>query len=145
MAKKSKNDALVAQLLEKVEEKKAQIEKIKNPDYKTNLSLPMSFYGSNTRLNLNIASGEQLFSLLAYFEGMIKNISTFTKYNLEFKNDFYGFTLQEWRNDLILKIKQSQSQNQVTELRTIERTLNKLLSEDAKTNIELDKIAELLK
>ena len=141
MAKK--NDALVGQLLKKVEEKKAQIKKIKNPSFKTNLSLPLD--GTNNRINLNVASPELLFSILVELETRLdKSQVVAEKYDLVFDNSWRGFTIEDWRDDVVLKIKQSQAQRQVTELRTIEKKLEGLMSEDKRTNLELEKLSELL-
>jgi hypothetical protein len=141
MAKK--NDALVGQLLKKVEEKKAQIKKIKHPSFKTNLSLPVD--GTTSRINLNVATPELLFSILVTLETRIeKSLGVAAKYDLVFDNTWHGFTLEDWRDDVVLKIKQSQAQRQVTELRTIEKKLGGLMSEDKRTNLELEKLSELL-
>ena len=142
MAKK--NDALVGQLLKRVDEKKAQIKKIKNPSFKTNLSLPID--GTTTRINLNVASPELLFSILVTLETRIeKSQIVAEKHDVVFDNAWHGFTLEDWRDDVVLKIKQSQAQRQVVELRTIEKKLEGLMSEDKRTNIELEKLEDLLK
>lgn len=141
MAKK--NDVLVTQLLKKVEEKKVQIKKIKNPSFKTNLSLPID--GTNSRINLNVASIELLFEILVTLEMRIEKSQVVAdKYDLLFDNKWHGFKLEDWRDDVVLKIKQSQAQRQVTELKEIERKLESLMSEDVKTNIELEKLSNLL-
>jgi len=141
MAKK--NDALVGQLLKKVEEKKAQIQKIKNPSFKTNLSLPID--GTSTRINLNVASPELLFRILVDLETRIeKSSGVAEKYDLVFDNAWHGFTLEDWRDDVVLKIRQNQAQRQVNELREVEKKLNSLMSEDKRTNLELEKLSELL-
>jgi hypothetical protein len=111
MAKK--NDALVGQLLKKVEEKKAQIKKIKHPSFKTNLSLPVD--GTTSRINLNVATPELLFSILVTLETRIeKSLGVAAKYDLVFDNTWHGFTLEDWRDDVVLKIKQSQAQRLFT-------------------------------
>ena len=141
MAKK--NDALVEQLLKKVEEKKAQIQKIKNPSFKTNLSLPVD--GTTTRINLNVASPELLFRILVDLETRIeKSDSVAKKYDVVFDNAWHGYTLEDWRDDVVLKIRQSQAQRQVNELREVEKKLNSLMSEDKRTNMELEKLSTLL-
>ena len=141
MAKK--NDELVGKLLKKVEEKKVQIKKIKNPSFKTNLSLPMD--GTNSRINLNVASPELLFRILVDLETRIENSDgVATKYDLVFDNAWHGFTLEDWRDDVVLKIKQSQAQRQVAELRLIEKKLEGLMSEDKRTNMELENLSKLL-
>jgi len=142
MAKK--NDALVEQLLKKVEEKKAQIKKIKNPSFKTNLSLPID--GTAIRINLNAAAApELLFKILVDLETRIeKSEGVAKKYDLVFDNAWYGYTLEDWRDDVVLKIKQSQAQCQVNELREVEKKLNSLMSEDKRTNMELENLSKLL-
>lgn len=141
MAKK--NDVLVDQLLAKVEEKKAQIKKIKHPSFKTNLSLPID--GTSSRINLNVATPELLFSILVSLEERIeKSQIVADKYDLTFDNKWHGFTLEDWRDDVVLKIKQSQAQRQVSELKLIETKLEGLMSEDKKRNIELKNLSNLL-
>jgi len=141
MAKK--NDALVGRLLRKVEEKKDQIRKIKNPSFKTNLSLPMDC--TTSRINLNVASPEFLFKILVDLETRIeKSDKIAEKYDLKFDNKWHGFDLEDWRDDVVLKIRQNQAQLKVAELRVIEKKLEGLMSEDKRTNIELEKLSNLL-
>ena len=141
MAKK--NDNLVVELLKKVEEKKAQIKKIKNPDFKTNLSLPID--GTNTRVNLNVANLELLFRILVDLETRVEmSESVSKKYDVVFENAWHGYTLEDWRDDVVLKIRQKQAQRQVDELKVVETKLNGLMSEDKRTNLELEKLSTLL-
>ncbi len=144
MAKKT-NDALVSQLLQKVAEKKAQIDKIKNPEFKTNLSFPMDIFGTSNRINLNVASPEILFSLLVYINTILDNAKgTAVEYGIGFDYKWFGFQLDDWRDDIVLKIKQNQCHKQVKELREIEAKLKSLMSEEHKTNLELENIKSLL-
>jgi predicted AAA+ superfamily ATPase len=66
------------------------------------------------------------------------------KYGITYGKDWYGFKLEDWRDDIVLKIKQKQCQTQVAELKTIERQLNDLVSEDRKKDIALQNISKLL-
>ena len=141
MAKK--NDNLVVELLKKVEEKKAQIKKIKNPNFKTNLSLPID--GTTTRVNLNVANLELLFRILVDLETRVEMSETVSKkYDVVFENAWHGFTLEDWRDDVVMKIRQKQAQRQVDELKIVETKLNGLMSEDKRTNLELEKLSTLL-
>ena len=141
MAKK--NDNLVVELLKKVEEKKAQIKKIKHPDFKTNLSLPID--GTNTRVNLNVANLELLFRILVDLETRVEmSESVSKKYDVVFENAWHGYTLEDWRDDVVMKIRQKQAQRQVDELKVVESKLNSLMSEDKRTNMELEKLSTLL-
>jgi DNA repair exonuclease SbcCD ATPase subunit len=144
MAKKTKDD-LIQELLLKVEEKKKQIDRIKNPVFKTNLSFNVEMFGIASRVNLNVASEEILFSLLTYLNLLIDNRDVVNeKYGISCGKDWYGFKLEEWRDDIVLKIKQKQCQTQVAELKSIEAKLQSLISEDKKKDIELENISKLL-
>ena len=144
MAKTKEKDLLIDQLLAKVEEKKKQIEKIKNPVFKTNLSFNMEMFGNSTRVNLNVASEETLLSLLVYLDFMLERIPTAIKHNIIVTHAWYGFTMEDWRDDIVLKIRQKQSQTQVSELKVIQGKLNDLISEDRKKDIELANLKNLL-
>ena len=145
MAKTKEKDALIALLLAKVDEKKKQIEKIKNPVFKTNLSFNFEMFGVTSRLNLNVASEETLFSLLTYLDMMISNKEVVNgKYGIKYGKNWHGFALEDWRDDIVLKIKQKQCQLQVSELKSIETKLNSLISEDKKKDIELEYLKTLL-
>jgi hypothetical protein len=145
MAKTKEKDALIDQLLAKVAEKKQQIEKIRNPVFKTNLSFSMEVFGSSNRINLNVASEETLFSLLVYLESMIDRVNVLAgKHGVTYSQQFNGFKLTDWYDDIVLKIKQKQSQTQVAELKSIETKLNSLISEDKKKDIELENLKNLL-
>jgi hypothetical protein len=145
MAKTKEKDLLIDQLLAKVEEKKKQIEKIKNPVFKTNLSFSMEVFGSSNRINLNVATEETLFSLLVYLESMIDRVNDIAaRNNVTYHEQFNGYKLTDWYDDIILKIKQKQSQTQVSELKAIETKLNSLISEDKKKDIELQNLSKLL-
>jgi len=130
MGEKNKDD-LIQELLLKVEEKKEQIKKIKNPMFKTNLSFNFDMFGVTSRLNLNVASEEALFSILTYLDMMIERKAVVDgKYGIKFGKDWYGFKLEDWRDDIVLKIRQRQAQIQVSELRLIEKKFQGKIQKD---------------
>lgn len=133
-------DKLIEELLVIVENKKAEIERIKNPQFKTNLSLT-SPYNESVRININVASEETLLSLLYIFERMVLDNGVVPgKYGVPCIEDWYGFKLEDWRSDLVLKIKQRSSQKQIKDLKEKEEKLNSLISERKKKEIELDNL-----
>jgi len=142
----TERDQLINQLLKKVEEKKAEVEKIKNPVFKTNLSVINPLFGDgNTRINLNVASEEVLFSLLYSFDFIIeKNKTIMSDHGINGLSEWHGFKWDEWSNDIVLKIKQKNSQKQIKELREMEDKLNSLMSEDQKRDIELEALKNTL-
>lgn len=142
----TERDLLIDQLLVKVEEKKAEIERIKNPVYKTNLSASNPLIGDGAvRINLNVASEEALLSLLYSFEFLIeKNKTIPSKYGIGGITEWNGFKLEEWRDDIVLKIRQKNSQKQIKELKEMEAKLNNLMSEDKKKDRELEALKSSL-
>jgi hypothetical protein len=145
MAKTKEKDALIDQLLAKVAEKKQQIEKIKNPVFKTNLSFPMEMFGNSNRINLNVVSIEVLLSLVQYLDNLLGDTMRLeAQYDVKFPNQWYGFPIEDWLSDIVLTIKKRQSQTQVAELKAIETKLNSLISEDKKKDIELANLKDLL-
>ena len=142
-------DELIDELLLKVEEKKAEIERIKNPVFITNLSLPADFLGISggplNRVNLNVASENTLVSILVWLENMIQNNSLVgEKYSINGISEWFGFKLEDWRDDVVLKIKQNQSNKQIRELKEIEGTLKTLMSDDKKKVIQLQELMSKL-
>ena len=137
-------DKLIDELLLIVENKKAEIERIKNPVFKTNLSLT-SPANESIRINLNVAPEETLFSLLCTVDTWIeKNKTVPQKYGISGIDSWYGFRLEEWRDDLVLKIKQKSAQKQIKDLKEKEEKLNSLISERKKKENELNSLkAEL--
>lgn len=142
----TERDQLIDQLLIKVEEKKAEVEKIKNPVFKTNLSASNPLIGDGAiRINLNVASEEALLSLLYSFEFLIEqNKKVPSKYGISGITEWNGFKLEDWRDDIVLKIKQKNSQKQIKELKEMEAKLNSLMSEDKKKDLELEALKNSL-
>lgn len=133
-------DKLIEDLLVIVEQKKAEIERIKNPVFKTNLSF-ISPNNETVRINLNVAPEETLFSLLCSVDGLIeKNKALPHKYGISGIDLWYGFKLEDWRDDFVLKIKQKTAQKQIKDLKEKEEKLNSLISERKKKELELESL-----
>lgn len=139
-------DKLIDELLLIVEKKKAEIERIKNPVFKTNLSTSNPFMGDGgVRTNLNVASEETLTTLLFSFDFLIdRNKNLPESYGISGIHSWGGFKLEDWRDDILLKIKQKSAQNQIKDLREKEEKLNSLISERKKKENQLNSLkAEL--
>ena len=142
--KKTNKDDVIDALLLKVEQKKKEVEQIKNPVFKTNLSFPIDSY-SGTRNNLNVATEEFLVSTLIWLDTMIeKNKIVSEKYHISGIQKWYGFPLEDWRDDVILKIRQKQAMEQNKQLKDIEAKLNNLMSEKRKKDLELEGLISIL-
>ena len=133
-------DKLIDELLLVVENKKAEIERIKNPVFKTNLSFTTPNY-EGVRINLNVAPEETLIYLLCTVDTLIEqNKKIPEKYGVPSIKEWYGFKLEDWRDDLVLKIKQKSAQKQIKDLKEKEEKLNSLISERKKKELELQSL-----
>lgn len=133
----SKNDDRILELKKQVENKKKEIAK-KNVKFVPETNLIIEINGQKT--NINVLSEKDLNSLL-----VILNMYRMSSADLEM-NDFEisGYKVDQWMNDVRAKINMKTLKNEEAELKRLEEKLDKLLSEDKKTELELDSIAALL-
>lgn len=133
----SKNDDRILELKKQVENKKKEIAK-KNVKFVPETNLVIEINGIKT--NINVLNEKDLKSLL-----VILNMYRMSSADLEM-NDFEisGYKVDEWMNDVRAKINMKTLKNEEAELKRLEEKLDKLLSEDKKTELELDSIAALL-
>jgi len=141
------NDVIIDGLLKKVEEKRSQVEVIKNPKFKTNMSLCFDItkgIGKET-YNIHMLDENSLLLFLSRIDLMFNSIvDTCLIYELENNFTLHGYELSDWRDDVLLKLRISQSNRKLKELKQIESKLNGLMSSDKKESIELSKLAKLL-
>lgn len=133
----SKNDDRILELKKQVENKKKEIAK-KNIKFVPETNLIIEINGQ--KMNINVLSEKDLKSLL-----VILNMYRMSAADLEM-NDFEisGYKVDQWINDAKAKINMKTLKNEEAELKRLEEKLDKLLSEDKKTELELDSIAALL-
>lgn len=102
----------------------------------TNCSLELD----GERHNLHIQNANKLTWLLIKlncYQMSIKDLKL-GKYEIS------GYPVGDWINDIKMKLRIIAQKNEEDNLKVLENKLNKLLSEDKKTELELDSIAELL-
>ena len=133
----SKNDDRILELKKQVENKKKEIAK-KNVKFVPETNLVIEINGIKT--NINVLNEKDLKSLL-----VILNMYRMSAIDLKM-NDFEisGYKVDQWMNDVKSKINMKTLKNEEAELKRLEEKLDKLLSEDKKTELELDSIATLL-
>ena len=133
----SKNDDRILELKKRVENKKKEIAK-KNVKFIPETNLIIEINGQKT--NINVLSENDLKSLL-----VILNMYRMSSADLEMNDyEISGYKVDEWMNDVRAKINMKTLKNEEAELKSLEEKLDKLLSEDKKTELELDSIAALL-
>lgn len=136
-------DEIIEDLLKVVEEKKDKIKKIKNFKFKTSLSFTFGMNTSESR-NLNTVTTEELYRILLFITDLIEKNEEFKDLGLDGLKDWYGYSLNDWKEDVILKIKQKEINNEVSKLKVIESKLNSLISEDKRKELELKEIIKSL-
>ena len=133
----SKNDERVLQLKKQVENKKKELADKKCKFVpETNLILEIN----GDRVNLNVLNENQLKNILVQL-----NMYRLSVADLKM-DDFVvsGYTVDQWMNDVRDKLGEKELKREENELKSLEAKLDKLLSEDKKTELELDSIAALL-
>ena len=137
MAKK--NDERVLKYKEEIAELEERLEK----DAKKSRFVPVtncSIRIGGTGYNLNVLNKKELTGLLVEI-----NMYRLSELDLGVKMELCGYTTDQWMTDIkaklsILEIKEKQEM-----LKRKKKELDKLLSDEKRTELELDAIGELLK
>lgn len=134
----NKNDDRILELKKQIEAKKKAIsEKKVRFIPETNCVLNMD--GMN--INLNVCSDEALVLLLIRLNSYLMSAV-----NLEMSDfEISGYSVTDWIKDIKSKLEVSSLKKEEIDLKKMESKLDKLLSDDKKTEIEIDEIANLLK
>lgn len=134
----SKNDDRILELKSQIELKKKELSKKKvkfSPE--TNCILELD----GEKYNLNVCADEVLINLLIKL-----NMYLMSANNLGITHpNFSGYSIDLWMADIKSKLAVSELRKEEVSLRAMESKLDKLLSDDKKTELEIDEIASLLK
>lgn len=134
----SKNDDRILELKKQIEDKRKAISEKKIrfvPE--TNCILNMD----GLTLNLNVLSESALFFLMVRLNSYRMSAADL---GLD-KFEISGYDLNDWITDVKARLEVIATKREENNLKAMETKLDKLLSEDKKTELELDSIAELLK
>lgn len=133
-----KNDDKILELKKQIEEKKKYLSERKirfSPE--TNCVLDLE----GNKYNLNVLDDGSLMFLMLKL-----NLYNMSADNLEMPHPILsGYSVDLWINDIKSKIAVSGMKREETDLKRMELKLDKLLSDDKKTELEIDEIASLLK
>lgn len=133
------NDKRIVQLKEAIVKKKEELGKVQKFIPFTNCSL--SFRGNLINIHtLNLITAQDLLIEL--------NTIRLSVNDLGIKIEDYklgNYNLLEWMSDIKAKMDVLKVKDEEVKLREMERTLDKLMSEAKRTELELDSIAEMLK
>ena len=131
----SKNDERVLQLKKIINEKKAELKAIKKFTPITNCVIGLD----NQNYNLNVLQLDDLKLLLVKL-----NMYLLSANDLDVELVISGYNIEDWMSDIKSKIEIFEYKKKESELKVLEAKLDKMLSDEKKTELELDEIAALL-
>lgn len=134
----SKNDDRILELKKQIEDKRKAISEKKIrfvPE--TNCVLNMD----GITINLNVYSDDALVLLLIRLNSYLMSAVDLGMPDFEIS----GYSVTDWIKDIKSKLEVSSLKKEETDLKKMESKLDKLLSNDKKTEIEIDEIASLLR
>lgn len=140
----SQNDAKIKALLDTISVKKQNLGVKPRISYKTN---GVFKYENNDFFNLNtVTDPQKLVEALSYllikqnFNDVAANFLSVPTKVLQWN----GYTLDEWQDDFKTRLSLVSWEAKKRELEAAEAKLKKLVSEDTRTAMEIDEIANLL-
>ena len=149
MSDTTKVDAMVLELLKRVEEKKQQIGNAERPSWITNCSFGFN-PETNTRINIQVVRDmAELVSIHAFLSNKYENFKAsledlgLTEKEVPFK--WLNFSYEEWVADIETRLSQIQIKTKKEELTKLETRVNALVSPDQRRAIELEKLVQELK
>lgn len=135
----SKNDDRILVLKNQIDEKKKELGK--QPRFSPVTTCMFTYNGN--RINIHtLTSVKDINAMLVYF-----NIYAMSAESLGINCEdvvFDGFSILEWMEDLNAKKSVVEYTAKKAQLTALEKKLDKLLSDDKKTELEIDAIADLL-
>lgn len=132
----SKNDDRILELKEKIEEKKQELSG-KNTKFVPVTNCIIELDGMTN--NLHTCDSDKLALLLVKLNLYKKEAE-----NLDIDFVISGYSIDDWITDIKNKFDIIKTKAEIYNLKTMESKLDELLSEDKKTELEIDDIAALL-
>lgn len=134
----TKNDEMILQLKKKVEEQKAELAKLPRTLQSETSTV---FRQDAENLNLRVMSIEQLKLLKVKLHTYIMAAA-----DLEIGIDevvISGFSIDKWMHDIDMQISVLTRTEKEKKLKETEATLNRMLSDDKRTELELQELAKM--
>lgn len=132
------NDSKILELKKQIEEKKSKIDKSSRFAPITTCSIELD----GVRYNINTFTKELIVIMLVKLNSYAMSAK---ELNLLKECNISGFNVQDWIADLKSKLDFMCRKEEETKLKTMEAKLDQLLSDEKKTEMELDEIASMLK
>lgn len=130
----TKNDERVLQLKQVIDKKRSELKELRFIPI-TNCVLDLEGH----KYNLNVLQFDDLQLLYVRL-----NMYLVSAKNLGINLKISGYSLEDWIADIKSKLEVFEYKKKEAELKTLEAKLDKMLSDEKKTELELDEIAGLL-
>lgn len=131
------NDERVLQLKQVIDKKKSELKGSKKFAPLTNCVLDLE----GQKYNLNVLQFDDLQLLLVRLNMYLMSAKDL---GISLEIEISGYNIEEWITDIRCKIEIFEYKKKEAELKTLEAKLDKMLSDEKKTELELDEIAALL-
>ena len=139
-----KNDSKIKDLLAKVEEQEKEVTKKGRSTLITNGVFPKPDGKPDFNLN-TVTDPNRLVVALAFLIRTKHDMQVASEeLGVDYKFQWGGYSYEDWREDFIERIESLKRQEKKKQLATTKKKLNSMVSEEAKTAMELDEIAKLL-
>ena len=135
----TKNDEMILQLKKKVEEQKVELAKLPRTLQSETSTV---FRQDAENLNLRVMSAEQLKLLKVKLHTYVMAAA-----DLEIGIDEFtisGFSIDKWMHDIDMQISVLTRAEKEKKLKETEAALNRMLSDDKRTELELQELAKML-
>ena len=131
------NDIKILELKNKIEDKRNSIKELKRFNPITNCILILR----EESYNLNVQDKQQLINLLVELNSLYLSYK-----NLDIEDEYLlnGFSLEDWISDIKQKIDIINIKAETKKLNELETKLNNMLSQDKKTEMELNDIENMI-
>ena len=142
------NDQRIQNLIDKVNQKKAEISKLTKPNFKTNCQFAYTEETNDVnRIALHTVKDPTiLVKILSFLQTRRKSFNEVAQsLGLDVKFTWRTYSFEDWENDIKLRIEINTLDTKQKELKQFEDTLNSLLSPEMKTELMLKKLEDALK
>ena len=132
------NDSKIITLKNQISEKRKQIDKIKKFTPITNCSIEVD----SIRSNIQVLAKEQLIALVVKLNSYMssaRELGLLDEYTIS------GFKVEDWITDIKSKLDIVSRKDEERKLKDMEEKLDRLLSNEKKTELEINEIENMLK
>lgn len=145
MAKAKTSDEMVQDLFRVVQQKKEEISKAERPNWITNGSFK---YSKNSTESFNLQTITDVNVFINALAFLLEREKSFNEASEQLgvigEFDWFGYSVEDWRSDFKTRLTKVQISLKKKELEVLEARLDKLISPELRTQMELAEISKAL-